>query len=311
MVGLSLVAVFAIAAIAATSASALPEWGKCEAKAGGNYTDSNCTVKAKPKGTGSFEWRKGKELANVKFTGHSVGSGGVLSSVGLECQGGTSGFQRVSRKKCEEGGGKVVEDFTAEEPIFVECATETNSGETSSTNKILNVLVKFTGCAAFGSLPCQSSGLKEGEIKTNLLKGQLGYISKPAKEAGVVLSPAKAKGQFAEFACPGIGLGTAVGVGNSKEGAFYEPETTGGYDGIISPITPVNTMTSEYTQVFTTTVTGKALENVPNKFEGKHRDSLEDYIFQVGSPNESLMWSAAGEEITNVNTSAEPGEIKA
>ena len=59
MVGLSLVAVFAIAAIAATSASAL-EWGKCEAKAGGNYTGPNCTKaeKAKPLGSGTFEWRK-------------------------------------------------------------------------------------------------------------------------------------------------------------------------------------------------------------------------------------------------------------
>ena len=79
MVGLCLVAVFAIAAVTASSASALPEWGKCVAKAGGKYSDSNCTVKAK-KGTGTFEWKKGATLTNVQFTGKNVGSGGVLTT---------------------------------------------------------------------------------------------------------------------------------------------------------------------------------------------------------------------------------------
>ena len=68
IMGLSLVAVFAIAAVAATSASALPEWGRCEAKAGGKYSDSNCTKKAKL-GTGTFEFKKGSTLKNVKFNG--------------------------------------------------------------------------------------------------------------------------------------------------------------------------------------------------------------------------------------------------
>ena len=64
MLGLSLVAVFAICAYAVASASALPEFGKCEAKAGGKYSNSNCTVKAK-KGTGSYEWK-----SSTKFTGN-------------------------------------------------------------------------------------------------------------------------------------------------------------------------------------------------------------------------------------------------
>ena len=62
MLGLCLVAVLAVGAYAVSSASALPEWGKCEAKAGGNYKNSNCTEKAKPKGSGSYEWKKGAEL---------------------------------------------------------------------------------------------------------------------------------------------------------------------------------------------------------------------------------------------------------
>ncbi len=54
MLGLCLVAVLAVGAYAVSSASALPEWGKCEAKVGGNYKDSNCTEKAKPKGSGQL-----------------------------------------------------------------------------------------------------------------------------------------------------------------------------------------------------------------------------------------------------------------
>ena len=57
MLGLCLVAVFAVAAVAATSASALPEWGSAKQRAGGKYSDSNCTKKAKP-GTGTFELKK-------------------------------------------------------------------------------------------------------------------------------------------------------------------------------------------------------------------------------------------------------------
>ncbi len=304
MVGLSLVAVFAIAAVTATSASALPEWGKCEAKAGGKYSDSNCTVKAK-KGGGTFEWTKGKDLAPVKFTGKNVGSGGVLTTFLRTCSiEGEGAGQRWTRKKCEEEGGV---DAEAGLTVKVECESETSSGQAEGTNKVSNVLVTFKGCTAFGAGPCTSAGAAEGEVKVNPLKGKLGYISKPKKEAGVLLEPAKHHGHFADFVCLGF-LKTVVGVGNSKEGAQYLPESTGGYDGIISPITPVNTMTTKYTQVYTTNEATN--ENIPAKFEGKHIELLEDYVENLEN-SEGTDWSAAGEEITNENTPAEAGEIKA
>jgi hypothetical protein len=158
-----------------------------------------------------------------------------------------------------------------------------------------------------GSIPC-ANGPNEGEIVVNPLKGQLGYISKPEKKVGILLEPAIKHGEFAKFNCGGF-LGTVVGVGNAKEGAFYEPETTGGYDGIISPITPVNTMTTEYTQVYT--VNPETTANTPSKFEGKHIELLEDYLFNASEPQKASDWSPSGEEITNVNTVSEPGEIKA
>src|SRR5262249_35786930 len=150
--------------------------------------------------------------------------------------------------------------------LNVECANEVNTGEAAAPGKVANVKVLFTGCAALGSLPCHSKGKAEGEVETNTLKGSLGYIKKSTKEVGVLLEPTKKGGLFAEFVCGGSGLTTKtiVGVGNSKQGAEFTntgcfgecpgtlptEETHGGYDGIISPITPVNQTTNEYTQVY-------------------------------------------------------------
>ncbi len=311
ILGLCLVAVLAIAAVATSSASALPEWGKCVAQPGGKYTDSNCTTKGKG---GSFEWKKGKTLAPVPFTGEGVGGGGVLYTAFSECAGGTYNSKKVSNKKCIEGGGKVNEFNETSEAFKVECEKENATGEASGSKEVKNVSVTFKGCTLFGAFPCQNEGAAEGEVKTNALKGSLGYINKAAKEVGVLLEPVKKHGTFAEFECAvGVGIVTTVGVGNTKQGAAYSPESHGGYDGIISPVTPVNEMTNEYTQVYT--VNGKT-QNIPQNFEGKHIELLEDALRQ-GSlseseiENESSKWARGAEEITNVNTPAEPGEIKA
>jgi hypothetical protein len=305
MVGLCLAAVCALVAVMATSASALPEWGKCTAKAGGKFLDNNCTKKGSVKKPGSFEWTKGSALKNVKFTGANEGAGGVLSTVLRTCEteeGTEHGSGLKTRAKCAEEKG--TEIHTGE--IKIECEAESNRGEASGTNKIVNILVIFKGCKIFGAVPCSSGG-GEGEITVNVLKGTLGYISKSEHKVGVLLEPAKAKGEFAKFNCGGL-LVTVVGVGNSKEGANYTPETTGGYDGIISPITPVNQMTSEYTQVFT--VNPETTQNIPSKFEGKHISLLEDYAYDPRQPQFGAQWSPAGEEITNVNHPEEEGEIK-
>jgi hypothetical protein len=303
MLGLCVVAALAIGAYAVSSASALPEWGKCEAKAGGKYSDSNCTVKAK-KGSGAYEWHKGKTLKNVPFTGGNVGSGGVLTTLLRECRvGEPTHYDRTTRKKCAEEGGE--EYYTG--PVTIECESERNTGEASGANLIKNVAVVFRGCAAFGVIPCSNS-TNEGEIQVNALKGKLGYIDKATKEVGVQLEPAKKHGEFAKFVCGGT-LRTVVGVGNSKEGAYYEPESKGGNDGIISPITPVNQMTTKYKQVFT--VNTELQQNIPNKLEKGKLAVLEDYIDYPEEPGQSADWSASGEEITNENTASEEGEIKA
>jgi hypothetical protein len=298
MLGLCLIAVLAVAAIASTSASALPEWGQCFKKgAGGKYTDSNCTKKATLKSPGEFEFRKGTEIAHKHFEGGNVGSGGVLTATYHLCSAST--FEG-RKPKCNAG-----ETETIGSPISIECTSEHNTGEATGTKEVKNVSVKFMGCKAAGSIPCANTPV-EGEIIVNPLKGSLGYINKAKKEVGVLLEPAIKHGEFAKFVCGP--LGSVVGVGNAKEGAAYTPETTGGYDGIISPITPVNTMSSAFTQVYTI---NEADENIPSKFEGKHIELLESYIFNPENPAYSTKWSKAGETITNTNTPEEAVEIKA
>jgi hypothetical protein len=347
MLAVCLTAAFAIAAVAVATASAsTPEWGKCVAKAGGKYTDSGCTIKGKG---GTFEWLKAKQVsaervakgksANIPFAGKSVGGGGVLTANQRECYDEEiEEAIRTTREGCAAKGAGW-EEYERGEGLKVECANEAATGEAEGKDKIANVHVKFTGCALFGTVTCKGEGKAPGEIETSTLKGSLGYINKAAKEAGVLLEPAKKHGHFAEFTCGG-GIAVVVGVGNKKEGAEYvqgpnfpngcvgaykpyhhcvgatpDEEKDGGYDGIISPITPVDQMTSSFTQVYTEEPTFP-LANVPRNFEGKHIDVLETYQYFPGiealtGKSHTEMWSSAGEEITNVNTPEEEGEIKA
>ncbi len=296
MLGLCLVAVLAVAAVAATSASALPEWGQCYAKTGGKYADSNCQTKAK-KGKGEFEWRKGSEVTHKEFHGENLGSGGVLTSDLVLCDGGNNPEGRHPGK-CYEGEEENVA------AVSVECTSEHNTGDLSGSKEVKNVAVIFSGCTSLG-FTCTNT-TTEGTIQVNRLKGELGYINKATKEVGVLLEPAVKKGNFANFGCGPLSI--AVGVGNEKEGAAYSPEKTGGYDGIISPITPVNQMTPTFTQVYTM---NEGFENIPSKFEGKHPELLESYLYNPERPSYSSKWSRAGQTITNVNTGEEEGEIKA
>jgi hypothetical protein len=300
MVGLCLVAVFAMAAVVATSASALPEFGQCFKKGpGSKYTDSNCTKKSTLKTPGEFEWRKATEVANKTFVG--TGGAGVLETNIYACE-----SQKVRAQNCPEGEKEVI----LLKEVKVECESETNHGEITGTKEVKNVAVTFRGCKLFGNSPCSNTETA-GEIHVNQLKGKLGFINKNAnpREVGLLLEPAVKKGRFAQFACFGGQLTTVVGVGNEKEGCFYPQKACGG-DGIIAPVTPVNTMTKELTQKYA--INEETLENIPSKFEGTAPlKVLEDYVYNAEEPAFTSKWSPAGEAVTNVAVSEEAGEIKA
>ncbi len=171
IVGVALIAVFALSAFAVSSASALPEVGRCVAKAAGKYTDSNCTVKA-VKGNGTHEWLK--SAVKTGFT--SAGGVGVLEGASnVEC-------------KTQTAVGKYDAD-----------------GSTPSIKAVEDVVSTFHGCAipTFG-IECNSAGQAAGVIVTAKLAGNINYISGEKTKTPVVgqeLTPEVKNGAFATFEC--------------------------------------------------------------------------------------------------------------
>jgi hypothetical protein len=303
--GLCAVAAVTLAALAASSASALPEFGQCfkHPTHEGKYTNAVCTAKAKKvseKFTGEFEWRKGTELeaAKRKFSG----TGGPVALIGI--YGICEPSENVRAQKCHEGEEEA--DFG---PLHLECTSEENQGEISGTNAVKNVKVAFKGCLAngFGG-KCQNTAT-EGEIKLNTLKGKLGFINKATvpRQAGLVVESAVSKGKIAVYKCNASELSFAIGVGNETEGCVYPLPKCGG-DGVISAITPVNTTTSAFTQTFT--ANEATAEQIPTKFEGTQPlKELESYVF-AGATFTSR-WSKVAESLTNTDNTPEAIEIKA
>ncbi|HEY2181215.1 MAG TPA: hypothetical protein VGH09_06040 [Solirubrobacteraceae bacterium] len=192
IIGLCLVAVFALGTIGASSASALPEFGKCVAKAGGKYTDSNCTAKTTTGGT--FDRVKASAITHTKFTSKS-------GTTYLE---GESGLKIV----CEESS----------------TTGELNKTGTNVAAKgVKNVVLKWTGCEGCACfMSCQNKGAARGEIVSNTLQGNLVYANKAKKEVLQELHPKVNGGAFASFEC---GSGAVIVI--VKE----EPVSEGGKEG--------------------------------------------------------------------------------
>ncbi len=210
IVGLCLVAAFALTAFAASSASALPEIGRCVAKAGGKYSESNCNTK---KTGGGFEFVK--NAVKKKFTSVSL-----PGKIQLEGAGGTA-------ITCthQEASGEYLE-----------------KGATPATKEVHLVVATFTGCEIpLFSAKCENTAT-EGEIVTTKLKGPLEYISgkkTPSVVVGQALSPEVKKKGFATFKCPSIGVEVYVGEGPEK-----------GHETVIADVGTVNKMATTNTQTY-------------------------------------------------------------
>jgi len=299
-IALAVPATLTALAFAASSASALPEFGQCYKKGpGSKYTEASCVTKATTKRPGEYEWRKATaiEAAKRKFSG----TGGEVHLYGLYrvCEPSFS----VRAQKCHEG------ETEGTFSLPVECTSEFNQGEISGSNAVKNVTVTFRGCeGTTAGGKCQSTETA-GEIQLGTLKGKLGFINKAAtpREVGLLLEPAKAKAKFTTYKCTSLPDSFTIGMGNEKEGCVYPQKACGG-DGVISAVTPVNTMTPELTQTFT--ATEETAENIPSKFEGTHPlKVLEGYLFN--SEGTTSMWSKVAESLTNSAKTPEAVEIKA
>jgi hypothetical protein len=273
MMGLCLVAAFALTVIGASTASALPEVGRCVAQAGtGKYKNANCTEKAGTKvEEKQFEFKKGakSETEGVKFT--SAGGEGILETA---------------------NGTKIV------------CTTQSAVGKYDQDSGVIkeveNVTASFHGCGIPAlEAKCNSTAAAEGDINTFALKGPLGYISgekTKTPSVGQLLTPEKAKGLFAEFKCLGGSITVKV---KGKEGAV---EGRTGGNCIIAPVESPNVMTTTATQVYS----GAGGKQVPQHFQLSTAKFCNLESNTNGGPFEG-----ATQALTTVVTNEEALEIKA
>ncbi len=292
-----------VAAVAATGASALPEFGACERSPTheGRYTDSNCLSKAKKvndKLTGEFEWHKSTTFPPVPIKGQGrVHNGGgkvieqkaplTLSAQFIECA--PSG-ERLA--KCREG------ESEERLPVDVECEGVFQiNGEFSkkSDKELTEVNIEYYECQALGSV-CANTDNGGGEplIQTDNLKGVLGYIKKASpKEVGLDWKP-ESGNEVAKFTCGGA-MSIVLGGARRTETPFYPP--TGGGGGAIAAVTPINEMGNDIKQVLT--VNAETDENTPSSFEGKPIQALEGYFTNPESAGKGSKWSPVGETLTS------------
>jgi hypothetical protein len=182
IMGLALVALFAMAAVVAASASATPTYYECAkaAKVGklytGKYNNKTCT-ETNAKGEGKYELKEG-----------------------------------LGKGKEFKGTGKAATLHTPAIGGEVKCSGSKDAGFTTAHGQD-KVTVTFTGCTSLGK-KCTSvspKGKKSGEILTNSLDGKLGYISASPLKVGVSLTGEAGK-PSAEFTCEGLEITTTGAV---------------------------------------------------------------------------------------------------
>jgi hypothetical protein len=232
ILGLAILAVFALGVVAASSASAAtPEWTECAKVEGGKF-EKGCGAEG---GKGGYEKKTG------------IGKGKAFKGKG--------GLARLHTAIPGKGD------------VPVECQKFKDSGSVVAPNLQVKVVAVFSKCAAAGFI-CQS-GTKKGTIETKSMAGELGYVSKEPLKVGASLA-AEAEpgaGLLAEFTCTGIASvrvhGAVIGTQEGDINTFskvsktvynvIEAELIPGFKSIINEDTkfeggPFTVLLSEFEQ---------------------------------------------------------------
>jgi hypothetical protein len=204
-------AALALSGMGADAASALPELGRCVAKAGtGRYKDSNC------------RYRAGIHAAEKLYEWQRNASPGHFSA---------------------EGGEAVIEEASGTKVV---CMGSSSSGEyvpASAVGEVKNVVLALHNCLIPPvTVTCQSPGASEFEFVTSRLKGKLAYISGKGTKTpvvGQVLAPEAKGSAFREWECSGGAL------------AVEEEQGPGlGHATVIAEIGPANTMSTAFSEEY-------------------------------------------------------------
>jgi hypothetical protein len=196
LIALSVLAVFALGAIVASAASATePGWYECAKNKEGGKLEKGCQTEG---GKGGYEVKPG------------VGKGKAFKSKG--------GVARLHTAIPGKGDVPVV------------CEKAKGGGNQALPNLEVKVVAHFQKCSAAGFV-CQS-GTKKGEIVTNSLAGELGYLSKEPLKIGASLTAESEPGTglLAEFTCTGIASvrvhGAVIGTQEGDINAFSKTSKT-------------------------------------------------------------------------------------
>jgi hypothetical protein len=188
LMGLCLVAVFALAAAAAANASAgVPTWSECAKapKVGktyptGEFSNKECTTKA---AGGKYLLQEGLG----KGKGFKGSSGPAVLHVKTWLGNGTN----------------------------IECTKSKSSGTPVLPNKVKDVEVTFEKCVALGTKVCASAGAKKGDIVLKGMKGEFGYLEEGEPPVVGQKLESEAGGYTAvigSFECEGLRVTVTGGV---------------------------------------------------------------------------------------------------
>jgi len=171
--GLALAAVFVLAAVMATGASAVkPTWKACvkSEKGKGEYSDKECSMSAG--GTGKYNL--------------------------------VAGIGKAKPFKGKGGHGMLHNVIPGKGDITVECESFKDAGEVLAPSGIVNVHAEFKKCKSLG-FPCKTEGGKNETITTEAMAGQLGWLDKAHTLAGESLTnqAEPGVGYLAHFECEG------------------------------------------------------------------------------------------------------------
>jgi len=185
IVGLCLVAVFALGAMTAGSALASPpEFGRCLKGTEhnlNNYNSSKCIQKGSE---GSLS-----EAEELKKSVYTWAPGVVKTHF-------TTKMKEATIATLETVGG-----------TKITCKGETSEGEYLNTKEIGHMVAKFSGCETSG-LKCNSTGKGEGLIDTAPLGGPIGFekVTVPASKDTIANELHSESGNVAEFKCAGLSV---------------------------------------------------------------------------------------------------------
>ncbi len=199
-------------------------------------------------------------------------------------------FPAVKKLVTSEGGAAMLETVAGTK---VTCKTIANSGTipADGANAVREATVTFTGCEAYG-FKCKTAGAATGEVRTNLLKGQLGYLGAvESGKVGVDLVPETGE-LLAEISCAG---------------GFAKVKLRG---DLIGEISPLNVARKEFSLAFRQ-ATGKqewASIFLEEPFESGKYEEVDSVL---ESSIDSFPFKDAGLEATDVIATEEDVKVVA